>query len=128
MECKKPKIIFNPYRLLPTYGESRIDLSYSNNKLDLKIYYEDKANEKSMTLSFDFVCYHKFSIFPGVDNTAIEYEEYDDLTSLIEFEQSDFKTLWEEHFNNIFKLKHFRIFFTSSNHYFEVICESFSIT
>jgi hypothetical protein len=64
---------------------------------------------------------------PGVSDTVIEYERYEAISSLVEFQYSDFKDRWEKHFNDLFKLRHFKIIFLNANSVVEVICEDFNV-
>lgn len=130
MEAKKQLLIFNPYTIIPSYGENKVNLIYNNSELEVSIFYdalEHDCIEKAIILLFKHVCFHKFTSFPGVSDSVIKFEDNNELSSLVEFEYSDFKIAWEKHFNNLFKLRHFRFFFTSANHYLEVICEDLEI-
>lgn len=129
MKAKQPVVIFNPYTVIPSYGENRISLLHNNSQLEISIFYDAPSgdDEAKVCFLFENCCFHKFSSFPGVSDSIIQFENHDDISSLIEFTVSDYKMLWETQFKNLFKFKHFVIFFTSANQYLEVISENVSV-
>lgn len=130
MITKNQQIIFDPYSILPSYGENGVELFFKKGNLDVKIFYDSEikdSDENVINFSFKHSCFHRFTSFPGISDSAIKFEQCDEISSLIEFKYSDYKLAWEKHFNNLFKFRHFRIFFTSANHYLEVICEDLEI-
>ncbi|SRX75273.1 hypothetical protein AEQU3_02267 [Aequorivita antarctica] len=123
MKCSSPIIIFNTDLFFPSHGENKIDLSYNDGNLNVNIYYDSKESNEECTINFLFkhTCFHRLTNFPGVSDSLINFEKYEKIDSLIEFKNSDYKLQWEKHFNNLFKFRHFRIFFINANHYLEVI-------
>jgi len=128
MEYNKIKTIFNPYDYLPTYGENKLDLFFKNGKLRIDVYFDSSnGNENKFSISFNKTVYHLYQDFPGIVMSKINHPHYLDFDNLVEFEVSNVKTAWEKHFNGKFKLRHFKIFFTSQNKLLEVISEDFNI-
>jgi hypothetical protein len=129
MKCNTPIIIFDTNSILPSYGENKVELICKDGNLIVNVYFESKENYEETYISFIFkqVSFHRFTSFPGVSDSSINYEKYENIDSLIEFKHSDYKVAWEKHFNNLFKFRHFRIFFLNANHYLEVICEDLDI-
>lgn len=129
MKCSTPIIIFDTNPIFPSYGENKVELICKDGNLDVKVFYESKEDYEENFISFSFkhTCYHKFTSFPGVSDSLIGYEKYENIDSLVEFKYSDYKLAWENHFNNLFKFRHLRIFFINANNYLEVICEDLEI-
>ena len=129
MKSCTPIIIFDTNSIFPSYGENKVELICKDGNLDVNVFFESKENyeETFICFSFKHVCFHRFTSFPGISDSAIKFEDSDDISSLIEFKYSDYKLSWEKHFNYLFKFRHFRIFFLSANHYLEVICEDLDI-
>lgn len=129
MYCKDVKVVFDPYTLFPSYGENSITITFEGMNLKLNMIFDSQVEpeESYATIIFRNVCFHKFASFPGIDDSNIKIEKYDDITSLVEFQYSDFKTSWEKHFNYNFRFKHYRIIFPNANHILEVVCEDISI-
>jgi|GEM_PF-6758269 len=130
MKCSSPIIVFNTDLIFPSHGENKIDLFYNEGNLNINVYYDSKLNYEECIINFLFkhTCFHKLTNFPGVSDSLINYEKYEKIDSLIEFKNSEYKLLWEEHFNNLFKFRHFRIFFINANYCLEVISEDLIIT
>ena len=128
-QVKLPKVVFDPYELLPAHGESYIVSKFENNELSLQVIYDDEeANkEKSFELIFGNVVFHKIESFPGVDGMKCTYEYGNAISSLLEFGFSDLKTAWEEPFQERFKFSHYKIFFLNANKSVEVICETYTL-
>jgi len=124
-KIKGCKVVFNPYDFLPAYGETSIDLKFSDSLLELNVYYDTNRDNKEgcLRLLFDNAVFYKLESFPGVSSINAEYD-YDDSTvgSLIQFLDSDFKDVWERHFNNLFKFAHYKIFLLGVNKSLEVVC------
>lgn len=132
MNCNKALEVYNPYLKLPSYGENRVNLIHSDSDLSLVIFYdntddENDLEEKKIKINFKGVCSYSCSSFPGVKMNNIEYGEYTKISSLVEFEFSDLKTNWENHFRNMFKYRHFKIFFLNSNQSLEVIARELDV-
>lgn len=127
MICKNAVVVFDPSRILPSYGENSISASYDGRKLLLSVFFDGANGESKISFAFENVCFYKIGSIPGVDETIINYEKYSSISSLVEFEYSDFKNKWEENFNHLFKLRHLKIFFLNENKFLEVICEGFSL-
>jgi hypothetical protein len=127
MICKNAVVVFDPSEILPSYGENRISASYDGRKLLLSVFFDGADGESNISFVFENTCFYKMGSIPGVDDTTIRYEKYNSISSLVEFEYSDFKNKWEENFNHLFKLRHLKIFFLNENKFLEVICESFSL-
>ncbi len=128
MKCKDVKKIFDPYTLIPSYGENEIFFK-KEKELILSVYYDsnDDNLDKFYELKFNNVYFFIYSSLPGVSAMNLTYETYNDLTSLVEFKNSEFCLAWEKQTNYQFKLRHFRIFFISTNNYLEVICRDLEI-
>lgn len=124
MKAKNPKEIFNPFVKFSV--EDEIFLEYEENFVLLKVRYisrEDKNKKYSITYKFLNTCYHLISSFPGV-NMSICEKEIDNkrISSLVEYQFSELKISWENHFNKLYDLKHFEIYFLNENIFFEAIC------
>jgi hypothetical protein len=128
-KCKSPKVVYNPYQILPSFGENEIETSYIDSNLLLKITFDDAktGQEDSLEIEFEHAVFFKVASCPGIDGMDIEYEYGDKLSSLIEFTDSEFKIEWEKHFNNLYKLHHYKILFLSANKSLEVVSEGFRI-
>jgi len=123
-------MIFDTNSIFPSHGENKVDVICKDGNLEVNIFYdckEEDYNERFISFSFKHVCFHKFTSFPGVSDSIISYEKYEYIDSLVEFKYSDYKLAWEKHFNDLFKFRHFRIFFINANNYLEVICENLEI-
>lgn len=125
MKCRNAKVIFDPFEFLPGYGENRISVSFDKGDLIVTVFYDSDDSESQISLVFKHSCFQRITSMPGASDTVIEYEGYEAISSLVEFQYSDFKDRWEKHFNNLFKLRHFKIIFLSDNSAIEVICEDF---
>jgi len=117
--------IYDPYLVIPGYGENNIGLNFIKGNLNLKIFYDclQDDSQKVIDITFINVCYHKCCNFPGVNDSNYINQRYSDITSLVEFENSELKNLWELHFNHVFKFRHFKIIFTNANYVLDVICQ-----
>lgn len=129
LQAKNPKVVFDPYLYLPGYGESQLELSYKDGDLRLKVLYDDPNSNKlnSFEIVFEHAVFHRFSSCPGVDGMDIDYEHGEHLSSLTEYTKSDLNISWEKHFENMFKFRHFNIFFLSENKRLEIVSENFEI-
>jgi hypothetical protein len=126
MKAQSPKVIFDPYQWLPSYGEKGVEVSYKESKLELKILYNNKENNTDDFIKIEFfnVVYYSMSYFPGIDSTTIEYSKISDLSSLNEFESSDYSEKWSLSLGLDRKdLKHFILYFISANIRLEVIAK-----
>lgn len=128
-QAKESKVVFDPYEYIPAYGEGDIGLNFKDNTLELNIFYdnEETNNVDCLKLSFINTLFFKIESSPGVKGMNIEYDYGDSMSSLIEFSNSNYAKKWEEHFNNLFKLTHYKIFFLNVNKSVEVICEGFQV-
>jgi hypothetical protein len=127
MNCKHPTVVLDIKKNLPSYGESSISFRYDEGNILLIIGFDDEYKQsKQISISFEHVVFFKESSVPGVSDTQISYDGKIELGSLIEYQFSDFKTKWEEHFNHLFRFRHLKLFLPNSNISFEIICESFS--
>jgi len=128
-QAEKPKVVFDPYEYIPSYGETGIELNFKDNTLDLIILFdeEDTNEEASLKIVFKNAFFYKSESYPGVKGMNIEYDYGDSMSSLIEFSNSNYAKAWEEHFKGLFKLNHYKIFFLNVNKSVEVICEVFQV-
>lgn len=117
--------IFNPYTILPPYGENSIRMLFENNKLILSVYYdsETSSTEQQIDITFINIYYHKLVSIPGLNDSSFKEERYDCISSLVELTNSEFKLRWEMEYSDGVKLRHYRIIFAASNYMFEVLCK-----
>ncbi len=82
--CNSPKVVYDPYQVLPPYGENEIEIHYADGKLSLKVTFndEDTGEDKNLNIEFEFPVFHRFESFPGVDGMNIEYDDFATLGSL----------------------------------------------
>lgn len=128
-QAKESKVVFDPYEYIPPYGETDIGLNFKDNTLELNIFYDNEETNKEDCLKLSFInaFFFKSESNPGVKGMNIEYDYGDSTSSLIEFSNSNYAKKWEEQFNNLFKLNHYKIFFLNVNKSIEVICEDFQV-
>lgn len=125
----KPKMVFDPYEYIPSYGESDIELNFKSNVLVLNIIFDNEETNKEACLKivFENAFFYKIESYPGVKGMNCSYDYGNSLSSLIEFSESEYKVAWEEHFKGLFQLSHYKMFFLNANKSIEVICEGFQI-
>lgn len=128
-QVKNPKVVFDPYKYVPSWGESDIELNFKGNVLELSIIfdYEETNKETYLKIVFKNAFFYNAESYPGVKGMNCIYDYGDSLSSLIEFTESEYKAAWEEHFKGLFQLSHYKIFFLNINKSVEVICEEFQI-
>ena len=123
-KCSLPKVIYDPYEVFPSYGESEVKISCNDSILSLDISYEDseREEEKILKLEFEFPVFYRLESFPGVNGMDIEYDGHSGiLSSLLEYSYSEYRDAWERHFDNRLELSHYQLFFLSENKRFEVV-------
>jgi hypothetical protein len=81
-----------------------------------------------MTLHFVRIFSLAFGAFPGVCTRNIEYEGIEVISSLVEYQDSEPAIKWSEHFNGLFNVRHFKIYFLSANKFLEVFATDVQIT
>jgi hypothetical protein len=122
--------IFDLYDLMPGYGESSVELLYSNRQLTLIIGYDfEDQGTKITKIHFEDCVGFEFVSFPGVTMYNNQRDKDLNLGSLIEFRQSDYADLWDSHFKYKMKrIRHFGIIFLSENNQLNVFAEKVVIT
>ncbi len=129
MKCREPEIVFDLENLISSYGENRLELELKGDVLFVSVFFNDNEKKESeIIFCFDHTVYHSFQSMPGVKMNNIKYtRSLQHLTKLIEFRLSEVAKEWENHFNNLFKFRHFNIYFQEENKYLEIISKDFKV-
>jgi len=127
--ASKPKVVFDLYEWLPSYGESKVFFrTTAESSLEVEILYDVSSEgaklSKKKSILFDGVCSFCVSACPGVSVTSIDYHGSVEPGALMEFTDSEPARLWQRHFSwrkNL--IRHFDLFFMAENLRLEVFAE-----
>jgi len=102
---------------------------FTDSSLIIDVLYDSPTsdNEERLTLDFSNTCFFSLSSFPGVKLTDIEYESFENLGSLVEYEDSSAAQKWSNQLPFYGKIRHFIIYFLSENKCLEVFAAEFKL-
>lgn len=131
MYMEKIVEIYDPFQDHAFSYEEKITLLQSDGNLTLTVIYGSNRhlNKKNVEFVFESTLYYQYSSSPGISMRKYDFEVpiNINLTSLIEIIDHKPIKLWEEHFNNLFKLKYYSIVFIDENKIFDVIARNVKI-
>src|SRR5215471_11391861 len=114
LKAGRPRTVLDPYEWLPGYGESGVQIRTEKGSCwTVEITYDDESRSKlwKRNLRFSGVCSFYQASFPGVNTLALHLEASEDLGSLVEYPESEAALEWRKHFQNLFAIKHYLIYF-----------------
>ena len=128
MQTGEFKTLMDLYEWLPPYGETSISTRFDGNELSVDVVYddEDSSSERSKTIRFTGVCSFMISLIPGVNLSALIFENIPQSGHLVEYENSEAAKAWTEYLKYR-QVRHYRVYFSSENRFLEVFAGSWQI-
>jgi hypothetical protein len=127
MKLSKPKLVLDLDSFLPSDGENRFEMSYSNGVLNLGIFYELEDNdlgEIKKNIRFSQAKYFFKTPFPGYSFfTCLDDRNISLLNSLVEYEHSDILDMESKSQGGV-DYRHYRLFLHSTGVAIHVIAKS----
>jgi hypothetical protein len=122
------KSLLSPYEWLPPEGEIAIAVRYKAAELFVDVVFEndDETTRQSKTFVFSGVCAFYVASIPGPDLLAVEFEKVASSGDLVEYEESAAAQAWSDHLQYR-RVRHFEIFFLSTNQRLEVFAQAFRL-
>lgn len=117
MEIGRCATVLDPYDWLPGYGESGVELCTQGADLSVIISYDGESGELKKELLFR----HAVAFFkaacpgPSMLDMKCSVSCAASMSSLIEYPDSEAAKAWRDHFQGLFDIKHYSIFFMSEN-------------
>lgn len=131
MKLSKPKLVLDLDSFLPSDGETRFEMSYSDGILNLDIFYEMEGGDlggAKKNIRFSQAKYFFKTPFPGYSFfTCLDDRDISLLNSLVEYEHSDMLDMQGESPGGA-DYRHYRLFLHSTGVAIHVIaksCETF---
>ncbi|TLG90646.1 hypothetical protein FEM54_16705 [Pseudomonas edaphica] len=131
MKLSNPKKLLDLDSFLPSDGETRFDMSYSDGVLNLDIFYEVEGfdlGEAKKSIRFSRAKYFFKTPFPGYSFfTCLDDRDISLLNSLVEYEHSDMLDM-EGKSSGGADCRHYRLFLHSTGVAIHVIAQSCEIS
>lgn len=127
------EMIFDIYDFIPSYGINRLKIvDDTKEHVSVLVFFDaeddNDPQEKCIELRFHHVVDLSLCSFPGVEphNYPVKWDPID-IFQLQKSKDSTLALKWEQHFNGLYNLDHYRIVFDGENKRLEVVCVSFEL-
>lgn len=117
MEKGRCVTVLDPYDWLPGHGENSIELHTQGADLSVIIPYDGECGELKKELFFRHAVAFYNAACPGPSMLRLHCSVRCDasMSSLVEYPDSEAAKAWRDHFQGLFWVKHYSIFFMSEN-------------
>lgn len=117
MEKGRCVMVLDPYDWLPGHGENGVELRTQGADLSVIIPYDGEDGELKKELLFRHAVAFCKAACPGPSMLDMQCSVKctASMSSLIEYPDSEAAKAWRDHFQGLFEIKHYSIFFMSEN-------------
>ena len=125
MQSSDADVLFDFSQVLPGHGENRVELSLSEGRLILGVFYDGPTKEECIEFVFERVAGHVATVVPGVDFTQLS-QDAPIVDQLVAFGKSEAASQWNAHFKSTqAPVRHFCCFFATQGLRVEVFARSY---